>query len=183
MRGNVAAGILDSYQRERQPLAEQILDRSRAQVALMRPSRSAHALRTIVRDLIGTADGTTYFAKRVWGVSVRYEMDGDHLLIGRSAPDFELTDGTRLNEHLRQGPGLLLNFGQGASLQALAERYLDQISYLRCNSNNTLGLHAMFVRHDGFVAWACNSPSDVAGAARTVSQWLNTAGHVEGSWA
>jgi 2-polyprenyl-6-methoxyphenol hydroxylase-like FAD-dependent oxidoreductase len=57
IRGDAAAGLLDSYQRERRPVAEQLLDWSRAQVALMRPSRSAQALRAIVRDLILTPDG------------------------------------------------------------------------------------------------------------------------------
>ena len=46
-------------------------DWSRAQVVLMRPSRSSRALETIIRDLIGTRDGATYFAERVWGVSLR----------------------------------------------------------------------------------------------------------------
>ncbi len=38
IRGDAAAELLDSYQRERRPIAEQILDWSRAQVALMRPT-------------------------------------------------------------------------------------------------------------------------------------------------
>jgi hypothetical protein len=69
-----------------------LFDWSRAQVALMRPAQSSRALEAIVRDLIDTRDGATYFAERVWGVSLSYDLGGDHPLVGRSAPDFELSD-------------------------------------------------------------------------------------------
>jgi 2-polyprenyl-6-methoxyphenol hydroxylase-like FAD-dependent oxidoreductase len=172
IRGDAAAGLLDSYQRERRPVAERILDWSRAQVALMRPNRSAQALRTIIRDLIATPDGATYFAERVWGVSVRYDLGGDHPLMGRSVPDFELTDGTRLNEHFRQGRALLVEFDGSDRLRTLGNRYRDRVTYLPCNANQPSGLHALFVRADGFVAWASDRPSDKADVAQALSQWL-----------
>jgi hypothetical protein len=52
----------------------QVLDWSRAQVALKRPSRITRALEAIIRDIIETRDGPTYFAERVWGISLRYEL-------------------------------------------------------------------------------------------------------------
>ena len=103
IRGDAPAGLLDSYLSERHPVGAQVLDWSRAQVALMRPSRSSRALEAIIRDLIDTRDGATYFAERVWGVSLRYDLGGGHPLVGRSAPDFELADGTKLGELLRNG--------------------------------------------------------------------------------
>ncbi|MGO7423174.1 FAD-dependent monooxygenase, partial [Rhizobium ruizarguesonis] len=72
IRGDAPDGLLDSYICERHPVGAEILDWSRAQVALMRPSRSSRALEAIIRDLIDTRDGATYFAERVWGVSLRY---------------------------------------------------------------------------------------------------------------
>ena len=69
VRGEASEGLLDSYERERMPVAAQVLDWSRAQVVLMRPTPASRALEKIVRDLIGTRDGATYFAQRVWGVS------------------------------------------------------------------------------------------------------------------
>ena len=68
IRGDAPAGLLDSYEHERHPVGAQVLDWSRAQIALMRPSRASHALRAIVRDLAETPDGATYLAERVWGV-------------------------------------------------------------------------------------------------------------------
>src|SRR5258708_31080267 len=91
-RGDAPVGLLDSYFDERYPVGAQVLDWSRAQVALMRPSRSSRALEAIIRDLIDTRDGATYFAERVWGVSLRYDLSGSHPLEGRTAPDFELAD-------------------------------------------------------------------------------------------
>jgi 2-polyprenyl-6-methoxyphenol hydroxylase-like FAD-dependent oxidoreductase len=66
--GRVPSSLLDSYEQERRPIAEQVLDWSRAQVALLRPDAGAAALRAIVRDLMETRDGATYFAHRIWGV-------------------------------------------------------------------------------------------------------------------
>jgi 2-polyprenyl-6-methoxyphenol hydroxylase-like FAD-dependent oxidoreductase len=179
IRGNAAAGLLDSYQRERRPLAEQILDWSRAQVALMRPSQSARALRAIVGELIATQDGATYFAGRVWGVSMRYDLGGNHPLVGRSAPDFELDDGTRFNEHLRQGRALLLDSGGSDYLRTLSGRYGDQVTYLVGKARDPSGLHALFVRADGFVAWASDRPSDGAEVAAVLSRWLDIADRVD----
>ena len=68
IRGDAPLDLLDSYARERHPVGAQILDWSRAQVAIMRPSTSSRALESIIRDLIETRDGATYFAERVWGV-------------------------------------------------------------------------------------------------------------------
>src|SRR4029077_4689244 len=110
LRGDAPVDLLDSYWSERHPVGSQVLDWSRAQVALMRPSRSSRALEAIIRDLIDTRDGATYFADRVWGVSLRYDLGGNHLLVGRSVPDFELVDGTKLGELMEAGKGLLLDF-------------------------------------------------------------------------
>src|SRR6202012_5988084 len=107
---------------ERHPVGARVLDWSRAQVALMRPSRSSRALEAIIRDLIDTRDGATYFAERVWGVSLRYDLGGGHPLEGRSAPDFELGDGNKASELLGNGKGLLLDFDARPTLQALAGR-------------------------------------------------------------
>lgn len=58
-RGDAPVDLLDSYASERHPVGAQVLDWSRAQVALMRRSRSSRALEAIIRDLIDTRDGAT----------------------------------------------------------------------------------------------------------------------------
>ena len=178
IRGHAPVGLLDSYILERHPVAEQVLDWSRAQVALMRPTRSTRALETIIRDLIDTRDGATYFAERVWGVSLRYDLGGNHVLIGRSAPDFELLDGPKVGELLRDGKGLLLDFDARASLERLAGRYADRITYFAADVRERLGLGAVLLRPDGCVAWVGETSPDVEDATRAVSLWFGEPGGV-----
>jgi hypothetical protein len=125
IRGDAPADLLDSYFAERHPEGVRILDWSRAQVALMRPTPSTRALEAVIRDLVGTRDGATYFAEKLWGVSLRYDLGGAHPLVGRSVPDFALASGTRTGQLLRGGGGLLLDFAPGAPLQAFAKRWRD----------------------------------------------------------
>jgi hypothetical protein len=172
IRGDAPAGLIDSYLSERHPVGARVLDWSRAQVALMRPSRSSRALEAIIRDLIDTPDGATYFAERVWGVSLRYDLGGGHPLVGRSAPDFELVDRTKLGELLRMGKGLLLDFDVSASLQALASRWSGRITYVAGNAKDRLGLSAVLVRPDGIVAWAGEATPDLEEAAQAASRWF-----------
>jgi 2-polyprenyl-6-methoxyphenol hydroxylase-like FAD-dependent oxidoreductase len=170
--GNAPAGLLDTYARERQPIAAQILDWSRAQVALMRPSQSSRALEAVIRDLIQTRDGATYFAKRVWGVGLRYELGDPHPLVGCSAPDFEFSDGTRLNHHFRRGLGLLLDFENRDALRSLASRWPDCVRYVASGALDRLGLSALLIRPDGIVAWASDFAGDENDPARSLSNWF-----------
>lgn len=172
IRGDAPADLLDSYSSERHPVGLQILDWSRAQVALMRPSRASRALEAIIRELIDTRDGATYFAERVWGVSLRYDLGGGHPLVGCSAPDFELADGTRLGELLREGKGLLLDFDARSPLQALASRWSDRISYVAGDARDRLGLSAVLVRPDGVVAWASEAAINDKDVTQAASRWF-----------
>jgi len=172
IHGNAPAGLLDSYFSERHPVGAQVLDWSRAQVALMRPSRSSRALEAIIRDLIDTRDGATYFAERVWGVSFRYDLGGVHPLVGRSAPDFELADGTKLGDFLQTGKGLLLEFDARAPLQALAGRWNNRITYVASDAKDRLGLSAVLARPDGIIAWAAEAVPDHEEVAEAASRWF-----------
>ena len=175
-RGVAPTGLLDTYTRERHPVGAQILDWSRAQVALMRPSRSSRALEAIVRDLIDTRDGATYFAERVWGVNLRYELGGGHPLVGRSCPDFEWADGTRLGDLLGTGQGLLLDCDDGQPLDVLASRCSGRIRYVAQAPKDPLGLSAVLVRPDGIVAWAAEGTPRLEDFAQAVSRWFGGAG-------
>ncbi|MFS3135634.1 FAD-dependent monooxygenase [Gluconacetobacter sacchari] len=172
IRGDAPADLLDSYFTERHPEGARILDWSRAQVALMRPTPGTRALAEIIRDLIGTRDGATYFAKKLWGVSLRYDLGGRHPLVGRSVPDFALTDGLRLGRLLRDGKGLLLDVDAGAPLRALAERWQGRINTVSTDAENRLGLSVVLVRPDGFVAWAIDGTEDDEGFRQAATRWF-----------
>jgi 2-polyprenyl-6-methoxyphenol hydroxylase-like FAD-dependent oxidoreductase len=173
--GHAPANLIDTYSHERHPVGATILDWSRAQVAIMRPTPSTRALQAIMRDLIETRDGATYFAERVRGVSLRYDLGGGHPLVGRSVPDFEWLDGTTAGERLRQAKGLLLDFDARAPLQVLASRWGDRIDYVSGEPRDRLGLSAVLVRPDGFVAWASDGAPDVEEAAQAAARWFGVA--------
>ncbi|HEX4340635.1 MAG TPA: FAD-dependent monooxygenase [Polyangiaceae bacterium] len=172
IRGDAPDGLLDSYTTERHPIGARILDWTRAQVTLMRPNRHSRALEAIVRDLIDTRDGATYFAERVWGVSLRYDLGNEHPLVGRSCPDFELQDGTRVGTLLRDGSGLLLDFGRHASLQALDGLWGDRVKYVARDAQDRLGLTALLVRPDGFVAWASDTTPGPDSVTQAAARWF-----------
>jgi len=172
IRGDAPADLLDSYGRERHPLGAQILDWSRAQVGLMRPSRSSRATEAIVRDLIGTRDGAAYFAGRVLGLTQRYDLGDGHSLIGRSVPDFEMTGGARLNAHLRNGRGVILDFDERPLRQTLTRPWHGRIDYLSNPAKKDMGLSAVLVRPDGVVAWATDAADDDEGLLQVLSRWF-----------
>ena len=175
IRGEAPSGLLDSYTRERHPVGARILDWTRAQVALMRPDPQSRALQNVVRDLIATRDGATYFAERVWGVSLRYDLGEEHLLAGRSCPDFELEDGRRVGTLLGEGAGLLLDFDRQPSLRGLAGVWGDRVRYVASGARDRLGLSALLVRPDGFVAWATDTPASGEQVTAAAARWFSPA--------
>jgi hypothetical protein len=140
----------------------------------MRPTQSSRALEAIIRDLIATRDGATYFAERVWGVFLRYDLGSEHPLVGRSCPDFELDDGTRLGALLRDGNGVLLDFGGQSGLRALDGRWGERVRYVASEAKDRLGLRALLVRPDGFVAWASDTTATPEEVRRAAARWFTT---------
>jgi len=172
VKGSAPETLLDTYTTERHPIGAWALEWTRAQVALMRPERHELALTSVVADLIATRDGATYFAKKISGVWQRYAMRGDHPLVGRSAPDLEFEDGTRLGEHLVDGHALLLDFEGDARICDLGVRWGGRLKVLRIQPKEASQLTALFVRPDGFVAWAANGRPDLDDTAIVLSEWL-----------
>lgn len=172
LHGHAPDDLLDTYTSERHPIGARVLDGSRAQVALMRPSPSSRALRAIVGELIDTRDGASYVAGRVWGVSLHHDLGEGHPLVGRSAPDFPLRGGRRLAAGLRTGKAVLLDFEGTAALAAVAARWADRIDYIASDTAQRLGLSALLVRPDGVVAWAADTAPDADEAASVAARWF-----------
>ncbi len=138
----------------------------------MRPGPDARALNAIVRDLMETRDGATYFTGWVWGVHTQYDLGGDHPLAGYSAPDFELEDGTRIGELMHDGQGILLDFDVNAPLKALASEHGAQLKYVSGRAKEQLGLSAVLIRPDGFIAWASDNEPDEQSARQAAALWF-----------
>jgi 2-polyprenyl-6-methoxyphenol hydroxylase-like FAD-dependent oxidoreductase len=164
--------LLDSYYTERHPIGAQVLDWSRAQVAIMKPDPTSRALNAIIRDLINTRDGATYTAGRGWGIFTHYSLAGDHPLVGYSVPNFEFDDGARIGELMHDGQGILLDFGMNASLKTLASEYGDRIMYISGMAKDRLALSAVLIRPDGIIAWASDNDPDCSKLQKAAARWF-----------
>ncbi|TWI94767.1 2-polyprenyl-6-methoxyphenol hydroxylase-like FAD-dependent oxidoreductase [Mucilaginibacter frigoritolerans] len=165
-------GLLDSYYTERYPIGVQVLDWSRAQVAIMKPEPQARALHAIISDLMNTRDGATYFAARVWGIFTHYHLGSNHPLAGHSVPNFELEDGTTIGELMHSGKSILLDFNSNASLKTLADEYGNQIQYVSASAKDQLGLSAVLIRPDGIIVWATDSEPNYSELQKAADRWF-----------
>lgn len=172
IHGKAPPGLLDTYQTERHHIGAQVLDWSRAQVAVMGTNPTARALNAVFRELLSTRDGATYFAGRVWGIHTQHRLTGNHPIVGRSVPNFEFTDSTKLGALMHEGPGVLVDFKMNDSLKDLVKGYGNQIKYISGSANESLGLSAVLVRPDGIVAWASESEPDIEELKQALDMWF-----------
>jgi hypothetical protein len=159
--------LLDTYTAERYPIGVWALEWTRAQIALMRPEPHARAMGEITKELIDTRAGATYFAKRIAGVWQRYDLGSGNALIGESTPDLAFNDGTRLGAYLQPGRAVLFSF-ENHSVSGVDER--ERYRLVRAKCEDLPPAPALFVRPDGFTAWAGDEGRQGLDAA--FSKWL-----------
>jgi 2-polyprenyl-6-methoxyphenol hydroxylase-like FAD-dependent oxidoreductase len=174
VKGWAPETLLDTYTTERHPIGAWALQWTRAQIALMGPRRRDLALMSVIADLIGGPGGATSLAKKISGVWQRYDLPGDHALVGRSAPDLEFDDGSRLGELCHDGRALLFDLNGDARISGLGARWRDRLKVVTTRVRNNSDLTALFVRPDGFVAWAADRQPDLDQATSALSTWLGT---------
>ena len=138
----------------------------------MKPNADAQALYAIVRDLMNTKDGATYFAGRVWGISTNYDLGGSHPLIGYSVPNFEFEDGTTIGELMQDGKGIMLDFNMNDSLKTLASDYSNEVKYISARAKEQLGLRAALIRPDGIIAFASDDGVDERAFQKAADRWF-----------
>ncbi|WP_424532806.1 FAD-dependent monooxygenase [Sphaerisporangium viridialbum] len=165
-RGTAPAGLLDTYESERRPVAERVVMSSRAQSALIAPGSEVTGLRALFTELLGDPRNVRRIADLMSGADVRYEVGSDHPLAGRWAPDLDLKDGVRLAELTRDGRPHLIDF-TGGDWGYPATAGLPG-SAVPCT--------ALLLRPDGYVAWATDVPQpDAASGASlraAIQRWL-----------
>jgi 2-polyprenyl-6-methoxyphenol hydroxylase-like FAD-dependent oxidoreductase len=170
LAGWAPEGLLDTYDAERRPLGAWVLDWTRAQIGVLRGDAKSGALREIVADLLSTRDGTTYAVKKISGVTQRFDLPGDHPLVGRFAPDLWLRDGSRLADHGHRGGFLLLDRTTDGAFARLAAGWNGRVNAVRDAPGTPTGV---LVRPDGVVAWARGTDAD-GGLEAALRRWAGT---------
>lgn len=176
IKGIAPPGLLVTYYQERQPVAARVLEWTRAQVITLRPDLYGRALANLLQDFINTTDGTTYLAGRSWGLEQRYELDDSHPLVGRSAPDFEFEDGSRLGEKLRKGCFVVVAFQDQQELAEAVQSMGPMVNYFGSPAKQMFGLRALLVRPDGVVAWVSEKEPVLDELKTALSRWLTIPG-------
>lgn len=104
-------------------------------------------MQALIREVIDTTDGTNLFVDRPLGLSKQYDRAGDtHLLVGRSAPDFEMLDGSRLGPLFEGGHGLLLDLESNAELRNLVSDCKPRVDYLAVDVKDRRGIKSLMIR-------------------------------------
>jgi hypothetical protein len=150
VQGWAPEGLLDSYEKERRPLAERVVMQSMAQSAQVAPGGEVTALRELMGELLGNPDNIRHIAETMAGTDVRYEMNDDHPMVGKFLPDIPLADG-RIAEHMRSGRPVLLDFA-GVGPDGVAG-WGDRVEVITVDAPRPPAA-AVLVRPDGYVAWA-----------------------------
>ncbi|WP_410615184.1 FAD-dependent monooxygenase [Amycolatopsis sp. lyj-109] len=153
LRGWAPAGLLDTYESERRPVAERVVMHTQAQSALINPGRDVTALRELFGELLRLPGTVQHIADLLSGADVRYEPGTDHPLDGRWAPDLVLADGTRLAELTATARPLLLDFT--GTLGDELNGWTDRVDLVPGHAEGDAT--ALLIRPDGYVAWATGS--------------------------
>jgi 3-(3-hydroxy-phenyl)propionate hydroxylase len=182
VNGSAPASLLDSYHCERYPVAARVLRNTVAQMQLLRHADDdrAKALRDIVSELLTMDEPRRRFAAMMSGLDIRYDLGSEHPLVGRRMPDLDLatTDGPlRVYSLLHHGRAAVVNCGEPGSIEVSgwADRVrLVDAEYVGAWELPGLGVvngpAAVFVRPDGYVAWAGDSADD--GLTDALATWL-----------
>ncbi|MFE0024360.1 rifampin monooxygenase [Amycolatopsis sp. NPDC059021] len=147
VRGWAPEPLLDTYQAERRPVAEDVLDNTRAQRELLSPEPGARAVRRLLTELMDFDEVNRHLIEKITAIGIRYDFGEGPDLLGRRLRDIDLKQG-RLYDRLHRGRGLVLDRTE----RLTAEGWPDRVDLI-ADPTAALDVPAVLLRPDGHVAW------------------------------
>jgi 2-polyprenyl-6-methoxyphenol hydroxylase-like FAD-dependent oxidoreductase len=166
INGWAPEGLLDSYEIERRPVADDVLNTSRAQSELLSARPGAKAVLRLTAELMEFDEVNRYLIEKITSISIRYDFGPGPKLLGRRLRDMRLGHG-RLYELMRGARGLLLDRTGRLSVTGWADR-VDQVT----DVSDELDEPAVLLRPDGHVAWIGEDQRDLTGP---LTRWFGEA--------
>ena len=115
IKGTSPETLLDTYQAERHPVAARVLQKTLAQVALMRRDDRSKAAWDVVAELLKMDEPRKQYAAMMSGLDIHYDLGDGHPLLGRRMPDLDLVTANgplRVFTLLHKARPVLLNLGE-----------------------------------------------------------------------
>lgn len=157
IRGWAPEALLDTYESERHPVAEEVLDNTRAQMELLSTEAGPQSVRRLLTELMDFDEVNRFLIEKITAIGIRYgvgEGDGSDLL-GRRLRDIDVKQG-HLYDLLHRGRGLLLDRTERLTVGGWSDR-VD----LLADPTAALDVPGLLLRPDGHVAWIGDDQQDL----------------------
>lgn len=155
VRGWGPETLLDTYHAERHPVAEDVLDNTRAQMELLSTEPGARAVRRLLTELMDFEEVNRHLIEKITAIGIRYDFGDGPDLLGRRLPDLDLKQG-RLYGLLHRGRGLLLDRTERLTVGGWSDR-VDHLA----DPTAALDAPCVLLRPDGHVAWVGDDQRDL----------------------
>ncbi|MDH6485100.1 rifampin monooxygenase [Streptomyces sp. SAI-127] len=155
IRGWAPETLLDTYHDERHPVAEDVLDNTRAQMELHSTEPGPQAVRRLLTELMDFDEVNRHLIEKITAIGIRYDFGEGPDLLGRRLPDIDVKGG-RLYRLLHRGRGLLLDRTERLTVGGWSDR-VDHLA----DPTAALDVPCVLLRPDGHVAWIGDDQQDL----------------------
>lgn len=155
VRGWAPNPLLDTYQAERHPVAEDVLDNTRAQMELLSTEPGPQAVRRLLTELMDFDEVNRHLIEKITAIDIRYDFGEGPDLLGRRLRDIDVKQ-DHLYELLHHGGGLLLDRTERLTVGG----WKDRVDYL-ADPTAALDAPCVLLRPDGHVAWIGDDQQDL----------------------
>lgn len=155
IRGWAPETLLDTYQAERHPVAEDVLDNTRAQMELHSTEPGPQAVRRLLAELMDFDEVNRYLIEKITAIGIRYDFGEGPDLLGRRLRDIDVKQG-HLYGLLHRSRGLLLDRTERLTVGG----WSDRVDYL-ADPTAVLDVPCVLLRPDGHVAWIGDDQQDL----------------------